>query len=92
MGMLRQLREIGLLVASDAVENVKSTCREDDADEANLKAIRFGQQFAASMPRLHKTVGTKRMSDSKPSEEHEDGVGQQLSPHFASPASAVQRL
>jgi hypothetical protein len=66
-----------LLVQSDVVENVKSATREDEAEKTNPEAVRFRQQFTASMPRLHKPVGTNRMSDSGPHKEYECAVTQQ---------------
>jgi hypothetical protein len=71
------------LLPKDAVENVDCKTREDCSDDLNTQSIPLGQHFAATMPRFHKPVGVKHVSDAVGGEEYEDSASQNLFPKTA---------
>jgi len=77
IGIFRQLSP------KDAVENVDCKTREDCSDDLNPESIPLGQHFATTMPRFHKPVGVKHVSDAVGGEEYRDSASQNLFPKGA---------
>jgi hypothetical protein len=71
------------LSPKDAVENVDCKTREDCSGDLNPQSIPLGQHFAATMPRFHKPVGVKHVSDAVGGEKNKDSASQNLFPKGA---------
>jgi hypothetical protein len=74
MAILQQLS------VKDAVKNVDCKNCEDCSDDLNPQSIPFGQHFAATVPRFHKAVGIKHVSDTVSSKENEKSASKNLFP------------
>jgi hypothetical protein len=71
------------LSPKDAVQNIDCKTREDCSGDLNPQSIPLGQHFAATMPRFHKPVGVKHVSDAVGGEENKDSASQNLFPKGA---------
>jgi hypothetical protein len=55
--------------SEDAEENVDCEAREDGPSDLNAQSIPVGQHFTATVPRLHKSIGTNHVSNAVASKE-----------------------